>query len=239
MEHDENSSADPFTAVVVLSGGLDSTTLMAHYAALGYSLIAVTVDYGQRHRKEIDSARAVAAHYGARHHIVDLSGFGSVLGGSALTDDSVSVPDGHYAEQTMRATVVPNRNAVLANVAVSVAVAHRAATVALGMHAGDHFIYPDCRPAFLQALNALVKVANEGFCTPAVEAPFITWSKADIAAHGTRLGAPLELSWSCYKGSERHCGTCGTCYERREAFQKAGLPDPTDYVDAVTQFAAP
>ncbi|MFJ2814929.1 7-cyano-7-deazaguanine synthase QueC [Streptomyces sp. NPDC091279] len=236
---EENSSVDPFTAVVVLSGGMDSTTLMAHYAALRYRLIAVTVDYGQRHSKEIDSARAVAAHYDARHHVVDLSGFGAVLTGSALTDDTVNVPDGHYAEQSMRATVVPNRNAVLANVAVSVAVAQRAGTLALGMHAGDHFIYPDCRPAFLTALSDLVTVANEGFPTPNVEAPFITWSKSDIAAHGTRLGAPLTISWSCYKGGERHCGTCGTCYERREAFREAGLADPTDYLDATTEFAAP
>ncbi|MEU3342350.1 7-cyano-7-deazaguanine synthase QueC [Streptomyces sp. NPDC006668] len=236
---EDNSSVDPFTAVVVLSGGMDSTTLMAHYAALRYQLVAVTVDYGQRHSKEIDSARAVAAHYDARHHVVDLSGFGSVLTGSALTDDSVRVPDGHYAEQSMRATVVPNRNAVLANVAASVAVAERAGTLALGMHAGDHFIYPDCRPAFLKALGELVAVANEGFPTPNVDAPFITWSKSDIAAHGTLLGAPLAVSWSCYKGGERHCGTCGTCYERREAFREAGLTDPTDYLDAITEFAAP
>lgn len=198
---EDNNKVDPFTAVVVLSGGMDSTTLMAHYAALRYQLIAVTVDYGQRHSKEIESARAVAAYYDARHHVVDLSGLGSLLTGSALTDDSVQVPDGHYAEQSMRATVVPNRNAILANVAVSVAVAQRAGTLALGMHAGDHFIYPDCRPAFLEALGDLVAVANEGFPTPKVEAPFITWSKSDIAAHGTLLGAPLTDSWSCYKGA--------------------------------------
>nr|WSZ98469.1 7-cyano-7-deazaguanine synthase QueC [Streptomyces sp. NBC_00857] len=230
---------DPFTAVVVLSGGMDSTTLMAHYAALRHKLIAVTIDYGQRHHREIDSARAIAAHYEAQHHVVDLRGFGSLLHGSALTNDQVEVPDGHYAEQSMRATVVPNRNAVLANVAVSVGVAHRAAIVALGMHAGDHFIYPDCRPPFISALRELVTVANEGFATPRVEAPFITWSKADIATHGTRLGAPLEVSWSCYKGGDRHCGTCGTCYERREAFRNAGVPDPTDYLDDVTEFAVP
>ncbi|HWO60299.1 MAG TPA: 7-cyano-7-deazaguanine synthase QueC [Umezawaea sp.] len=238
MEQD-SSSTHPFRAVVVLSGGLDSTTLMAHYAALHNELVAVTVDYGQRHRREIESARAVAAHYGARHHVVDLSGFGDLLKGSALTDGQVEVPDGHYAEASMRATVVPNRNAVLANVAVSVAVAERAAVVALGMHAGDHFVYPDCRPAFLSALDSLVAVANEGFPTPRVEAPFISWSKADIARHGTVLGAPLAGSWSCYKGGDRHCGTCGTCYERREAFRVAELADPTDYVDGVTEYAAP
>ncbi|MFE2944895.1 7-cyano-7-deazaguanine synthase QueC [Streptomyces sp. NPDC059255] len=245
MDQDDNPTKqddalpDPFTAVVVLSGGMDSTTLMAHYAALRHTLIAVTVDYGQRHRREIDAARSVAAHYGARHHVVDLSGFGALLQGSALTDDQVEVPDGHYAERSMRVTVVPNRNAVLANVAVSVGVAHRAAIVALGMHAGDHFVYPDCRPPFISALRDLVTVANEGFPTPRVEAPFLTWSKADIATHGARLDAPLARSWSCYKGGDRHCGTCGTCYERREAFRSAGLADPTDYLDDVTEFAVP
>ncbi|WNI18831.1 7-cyano-7-deazaguanine synthase QueC [Actinacidiphila sp. ITFR-21] len=239
MEQHDTSTSDPFTAVVVLSGGMDSTVLMAHYAALRFALVAVTVDYGQRHRREIDSARQIAAHYGAAHHVVDFSGFGALLGGSALTDDSVSVPDGHYAEQSMRATVVPNRNAVLASVAVSVGVAVRAGTVALGMHSGDHFIYPDCRPPFVAALRELVAVANEGFATPLVQAPFMDWSKADIATHGTRLGAPLERSWSCYKGGEVHCGVCGTCYERREAFQLAGLTDPTEYRDDVTVFTAP
>ncbi|WP_234433978.1 7-cyano-7-deazaguanine synthase QueC [Streptomyces rimosus] len=231
--------ADPFSAVVVLSGGMDSTTLLAHYAMLHHRLTAVTVDYGQRHRREIESARAVAEHYGAEHHVVDLSGIGVLLGGSALTDSEVGVPSGHYAEDSMRATVVPNRNAILANVAVGAAVARRAGIVALGMHAGDHFIYPDCRPAFVKALDELVQVANEGFATPRVETPFITWSKTDIATYGNRLGAPLGKSWSCYRGGERHCGTCGTCYERREAFRDAKVPDPTEYLDDVTEFAAP
>ncbi|MFE2179378.1 7-cyano-7-deazaguanine synthase QueC [Streptomyces sp. NPDC059455] len=224
---------------MVLSGGMDSTTLMAHYAALRFRLIAVTIDYGQRHHREIDSARAVAAHFGADHRVVDLSGFGALLSGSALTDDTVEVPSGHYAEQSMRTTVVPNRNAVLVNVAVAVGVAVRAGTVALGVQAGDHFVYPDCRPAFLTTLRELVAVANEGFPTPQVEAPFMTWSKAQIAEHGTRLGAPLAQSWSCYRGGDTHCGTCGTCYERREAFQEAGVVDPTEYLDSVTTFASP
>lgn len=237
--HQDDNGPDPFTAVVVLSGGMDSTTLLAHFAALRFRLVAVTVDYGQRHLKEIDSARAIAGHYGAEHHVLEVPGLGTLLTGSALTDDRVAVPDGHYAEEAMRATVVPNRNAVLANLAVAVAVARSAGTVALGMHAGDHFVYPDCRPAFVDALRHLVTVANEGFAAPRVEAPFMTWSKADIARHGTRLGAPLELSWSCYKGGDIHCGTCGTCYERLEAFREAGLTDPTAYLDSDARFAAP
>lgn len=229
----------PPRVVVVLSGGMDSTTLTAHYAALGRRIIAVTVDYGQRHRREIESARVIAAHYGADHHVVDLRAVGALLRGSALTDPQLEVPDGHYAEETMRATVVPNRNAILANVAIGVAVAQQAPVVALGMHAGDHFIYPDCRPEFVAALNRLSAEANEGFGAPLIEAPFLRWSKTEIAAYGVRLGAPLEKSWSCYRGEERHCGTCGTCYERRESFRDAGVADPTDYVDSSTLFAAP
>jgi 7-cyano-7-deazaguanine synthase len=230
---------EPAPVVVVLSGGMDSTTLTAHYAALGRKIIALTVNYGQRHRREIESARFMARHYDAEHHVVDLSAVGAMLAGSALTDPSVEVPDGHYAEETMRATVVPNRNAILANVAIGLAVARRASVVALGMHSGDHFIYPDCRPEFVEAVDRLALVANEGFSAPHVEAPFLRWTKTEIAAYGTRLGAPLDQSWSCYRGADIHCGTCGTCYERRESFRDAQVPDPTDYLDNVTEFAAP
>lgn len=230
---------EPARVVVVLSGGMDSTTLTAHYAALGRKITALTVNYGQRHQREIESARAVAAHYGAEHYVVDLREVGALLGGSALTEAAIEVPNGHYAEETMRATVVPNRNAILANVAIGVAIARRASVVALGMHGGDHFIYPDCRPPFVEALNRLTQVANEGFGAPHIEAPFLRWSKTEVAAYGSRLGAPLEVSWSCYRGEAVHCGTCGTCYERRESFRDAKVPDPTEYLDNVTEFAAP
>ena len=225
-------------AVIVLSGGMDSTTLLDHYAQAGHRLCAVTVDYGQRHRREIESARAVAAHYGAEHVVVDLTSVGRALTGSALTDSTVDVPEGHYAEDSMRATVVPNRNAILANVAVGVAVARGAQVVALGMHAGDHFVYPDCRPKFVDALDQLVQVANEGFAPPRVEAPFVNMTKTDVAARGAELNAPLHLTWSCYKGGDKHCGRCGTCVERWESFRDAGITDPTDYQDGGPEFAA-
>lgn len=227
-------------AVVSLSGGMDSTTLLAHYAAdeRGHRLLAVSVDYGQRHVRELDSARTVAAHYDAEHLVVDLRAVGALLSGSALTDASVPVPEGHYAWETMKATIVPNRNMILGSILIGIAVARQAPVVALGMHAGDHAVYPDCRPEFVTGLDHLAAVANEGLAPPAVEAPFVHVSKTDIARRGAELGAPLHLSWSCYRGGNVHCGVCGTCYERREAFQDAGLPDPTSYADSTTRFAA-
>lgn len=218
----------PLTAVV-LSGGMDSTTLLAHYAARGDRLLAVTANYGQRHRREITSAADVAAVYGAEHVLVDLTPVGRLLTGSALTDPAVDVPSGHYTAPSMRSTVVPNRNMILASVVVGVALARAASVVALGVHAGDHAVYPDCRPEFIDAFAHAVHAANEGFNPPAIEAPFVHWSKTDIARHGDALGVPYALTWSCYRGAAKHCGTCGTCVERMEAFRDAGVPDPTVY----------
>lgn len=216
-------------AALCFSGGMDSTTLAAHYHHDGYKLLLLSFDYGQRHAKELTAARAVARHYDADHHIVDLSSLGRLLTGSALTDPDVAVPDGHYAEESMKATVVPNRNAIMANIAIGIASSAGADVVALGVHAGDHAVYPDCRPVFVQALKRCAGTALEGFHLPHVEAPFIHISKTEIADLGTRLGAPLHLSWSCYKGGAVHCGTCGTCVERKEAFRDADLADPTEY----------
>jgi 7-cyano-7-deazaguanine synthase len=131
----------------------------------------------------------------------------------------------------MRATVVANRNAIFVDVAVGVAVAEGADAVAIGVHAGDHAIYPDCRPAFVDAAERLARVANEGFAADGfrVLAPFVEWSKADIVRRGAELGVPFADTWSCYRGRDVHCGTCGTCVERREAFALAGVPDPTRY----------
>lgn len=216
-------------AALAFSGGMDSTTLAAHYHHHGYALLLLSFDYGQRHVRELEAARMVAAHYGAEHHVINLAAVGALLPGSALTDSTVPVPDGHYAEASMRSTVVPNRNAIMANVAAGIASARGAALVALGIHAGDHAVYPDCRPAFLDALQASITAALEGFPTPIVEAPFVHSTKTDIARLASELDAPLALSWSCYKGGAVHCGRCGTCVERQEAFTEAGFLDPTEY----------
>ena len=217
-------------AAVLLSGGMDSTVLLAHYAAAGYRLLAVSVDYAQRHgERELAAAGAVAAYYGAERLPVDMRAVGALLCGSALTDPTVQVPSGHYEAPSMRATVVANRNNLLAHVLVSVVMPLGADVAALGVHAGDHAIYPDCRPPWVDALGESVRVGNEGYGPPRVEAPFVHLHKWQIAALGAALGAPLHLTYSCYQGQQEHCGTCGTCVERREAFADAGLPDPTEY----------
>ena len=217
--------------VAVVSGGLDSVTMAHELASSRSRLTLVTVDYGQRHRRELDCARAAADRLGACFHLVDLRSVGMLLTGSSLTDPSVEVPDGHYTDDSMRSTVVPNRNALLLDVATAVAVAARADAVAIATHAGDHPVYPDCRPAFIAAYERLARVANEGFVDPGfrVLAPFLHHDKVDIVRAGDALGVPVAETWSCYRGEGVHCGRCGTCVERREAFQLAGVADPTTY----------
>jgi 7-cyano-7-deazaguanine synthase len=219
------------SCVAVVSGGLDSAVLAFHLVSDGWTLRLVSFDYGQRHAVELEHAAAMAVGLGVEHDVIDLRAVGSLLRGSALTDDTVEVPDGHYTDETMRSTVVANRNAIFAMVATGVAVAEGAGAVALGIHAGDHAIYPDCRPPFVEAAEHLAKVANEGFVSSEFQllAPFVAWSKADIVRRGDELGVPFAGTWSCYRGGVAHCGTCGTCVERRESFADAGVVDPTEY----------
>jgi len=216
--------------LVVCSGGLDSVAL-AHKVAAERALAGlVTFDYGQRHRREIDCAAACALRLGVPHDVIDISGVGAALGGSALTDD-IAVPDGHYAEDSMRITVVPNRNAIMLTIAFGIAAARRIEAVAAAMHGGDHFIYPDCRPAFTDAFAAMQEAALDGDPAVALYVPFLHGPKSDIVTEGVRHGTPFAETWSCYKGGDLHCGRCGTCVERREAFDIAGVADPTTYAD--------
>lgn len=219
------------TAVAVVSGGLDSAMLAYHLRDIGWQLRLLSFDYGQRHARELDCAHRLAQRLAVAHDVVDLRAVGGLLSGSALTDDAVAVPEGHYTDATMRSTVVPNRNAIFVSVAVGVAVAERAQAVALGIHAGDHPIYPDCRPAFVDAAQALAHVANHGFIADGFQllTPLLHWSKSDIVRRAVEVGVPLADTWSCYRGGARHCGRCGTCVERREAFELANIADPTDY----------
>ncbi|WP_430513997.1 7-cyano-7-deazaguanine synthase QueC [Pannonibacter phragmitetus] len=216
--------------LVVCSGGMDSVTL-AHKVAQEHELIGlVSFNYGQRHLKELDFARTCADDLGVEHIVIDISGIGRQLSGSALTDD-VAVPDGHYAEETMRITVVPNRNAIMLAIAYGIAAARGAEAVATAVHGGDHFIYPDCRPGFTEAFETMQRQALAGVADVRLYTPYVNTDKAAIAAEGVRLGVDYTRSWSCYKGGEIHCGRCGTCVERREAFHLAGAEDPTIYAD--------
>lgn len=214
---------------VVFSGGMDSTVLLYDILDLAgaESITAVSFNYGQRHKKELEFAQNTARSLGVKHHIIDLwsSGFTDAIAssGSSLVS-STEVPDGHYAEETMKATVVPNRNMVMLSIAGAIAVAEDANFVATAVHAGDHYIYPDCRPGFITALSVALSEGNKDFGSldeSPLLAPYMYWSKEEIAFRGLALGVPFENTWSCYKGGDKHCGTCGTCVERLEAIHLA------------------
>lgn len=217
--------------VAIVSGGMDSAVMLYHLLQEGHEVQALTVDYGQRHRREIKSALLVCQMAGVDHRVVDLSRLVPFLRGSSQTDPDVPVPEGHYAEPSMRATVVPNRNMLLLATAAAHAIALGFEAVAYGAHAGDHAIYPDCRPAFVQAMkHALGLCHYDGGIKLLV--PFVELSKGAVAILGEALGVPFQLTWTCYQGLEKHCGRCGACTERREAFATTVHGDPVEYMAA-------
>lgn len=216
--------------IVICSGGLDSVSL-AHKVAAEHELCGLlSFDYGQRHAKEVEFAAECAKRLGVPYKVVDIRSIGAALGGSALTDD-IDVPDGHYAEETMKITVVPNRNAIMLAIGFGMAAAQKADAVAVAVHGGDHFIYPDCRPGFIDAFQTMQNEALDGYADVQLYAPYVNISKAQIVEDGAKHNTPFAETWSCYKGGDRHCGRCGTCVERREAFHLAGVEDPTHYAD--------
>lgn len=214
-------------SVLIYSGGLDSTVLLYHLRATGHTVQTLAVDYGQRHRCELKQAAAICARLAVPFERADLSGIRTLLAGSSLTSDAIEVADGHYTEASMKSTVVPNRNMLLLSLATSFALSTGAQEVAYAAHHGDHAIYPDCRPAFANAMAQAIELCD--WNSVRLNRPFLDWSKADIVKRGAELGVPFEMTWSCYKGLEHHCGRCGTCIERREAFDLAGVKDPTIY----------
>ena len=217
------------STIAVVSGGLDSVTLAHYLADVGQVPLVLSFDYGQRHAKELAFAQRCAGRIGAMWECVDLRSVQRLLSGSALTDNSVDVPLGHYASPTMRSTIVPNRNAIMLAIAFGVAAASGADAVGIAVHAGDHPVYPDCRPEFIAAFEAMERIATAGYASLALLAPFVHKSKADIVSLGDSLGVPFGQTWSCYQGHDLHCGRCGTCVERKEAFLLAQVPDPTEY----------
>jgi len=220
------------TCISIVSGGLDSVTMAYWLANEGYVQRLLSFDYGQRHVKELESAQRCADALNVAHTVVDLHSVTPLLWGSSLTDLAVDVPDGHYAAPSMAATVVPNRNAIMLSIAYAAAIADGAYAVAMGVHTGDHFIYPDCRPDFIKRFAAMERVAAEGHIVEGFRllTPFLKVDKTEIARQAHLLGVPIADTWSCYKGREVHCGQCGTCVERKEALHLAGVADPTEYM---------
>jgi 7-cyano-7-deazaguanine synthase len=213
--------------VVTYSGGLDSTVLLYHLLDLGHEVAALSVDYGQRHSCELDRAGKLCGQLGVAHQTADLSSARHLFSGSSLTSPEIEVAEGHYTEENMKTTVVPNRNMILLALTTGYAISIGAGEVAYAAHSGDHAIYPDCRNEFADAMAAAISLCD--WSEVALVRPFVHWTKADIVRRGHELAVPFEQTWSCYKGGERHCGRCGTCIERREAFDLAGVEDPTDY----------
>jgi 7-cyano-7-deazaguanine synthase len=216
-------------SVVIVSGGMDSVTLLYSALQLGNhhnsNVKALSFNYRQKHKKELLYAEKICGMLGVEHHTIDISSVNQVLI-SALTRKDQDIPEGHYAQSNMSQTVVPNRNAIMLSIAYGYAVSLRYDAVMFGAHAGDHPIYPDCRPDFVNKLDEALHIGNEGFGDVHIVAPFINLTKAQIVQIGLNLKVPYQETWSCYKGKNRPCLKCGTCVERTEAFMLNNIQDP-------------
>lgn len=213
--------------VVITSGGMDSAVLLKWHHNRGELVRALAINYGQRHKMELKYAQDNAIALDVPFALADFHTLGSLLPGSSQTDESIAVPHGRYDEDSMKATVVPNRNMILLSVAIGVAIAHKFDAVSYAAHAGDHAIYPDCRPEFVEALSIAAALCD--WHPVKIDRPFIEMSKAGIVKVGQTLGVDFANTYSCYEGRPLHCGVCGTCIERREAFYLAEVKDPTRY----------
>mgnify|MGYP003332120457 CR=1 FL=1 len=213
--------------VVLCSGGMDSVTAL-HWARRHHDVrAALSFDYGSKHNnREVPFAAEQARALGVPHEVVELPFVGRLFN-SDLLQGGGEVPDGHYADDNMRRTVVPFRNAIMLSIATGLAESRGAEGLVIAAHTGDHTIYPDCREDFMRAMGETMRLGT--YAGIQLLRPFIAMDKGQIAAEGARLGVDFSRTYSCYKGGAIHCGTCGTCVERREAFLQAGLADPTEY----------
>ncbi|MFM7266003.1 MAG: 7-cyano-7-deazaguanine synthase QueC [Cyanobium sp.] len=214
-------------AITLLSGGLDSATAAALAREAGFGLVALSLDYGQRHRRELEAAATVAAALGVvEHHCVSVNL--AAWGGSSLTDPALPVPRAGVQAGVIPSTYVPGRNTVFIALALSLAEARGAQRVVLGVNAIDYSGYPDCRPDYLEAFQGLADLATragrEGH-GPGLWAPLVQWSKAEIVRQALRLGVPIAATWSCYSGGPEPCGLCDSCRIRDDALREAGRPD--------------
>lgn len=212
--------------VVIYSGGMDSFTVLHRALRDGHDVYALSFHYGQRHAKELDYAARVCSAQNIPHKIVDIRSINQLLAGSSLTDN-IDIPQGHYEEESMKSTVVPNRNMILLSLAIGYAVSIDAETVYYGAHSGDHAIYPDCRPEFVRKMNEVSLIAN--YEPVRIEVPYLDNDKIAILADGLSMGLDYSNTWTCYEGRELACGKCGACVERLEAFAKNQVVDPLTY----------
>ena len=214
-------------SLIVVSGGMDSITLLYEYA--DRIALAVSFDYGANHNhKEIPFARIHCERLKIKHIVIPLA-FMKEYFRSSLLDGSDSVPEGHYADENMKSTVVPFRNGIMLSIACGIAESNGLKQVLIANHGGDHAIYPACRSEFIQAMDkAMRSVTYENI---GIFAPYTDISKTEIASRGKKLNLNYAETWSCYKGGEKHCGKCGTCVERKEALRDAGIEDQTEYED--------
>ncbi|RMG34061.1 MAG: 7-cyano-7-deazaguanine synthase QueC [Methanobacteriota archaeon] len=220
------------TVVAIISGGLDSTTMLWFLMSEGYDVIeTISFNYGQRHVKELDSARQIVEKFNNQfnkeidHQIVDLREVGKLISKGALTGKE-DVPKEMYDRESQKVTVVPNRNGIMLNIAAGRAVTIGARYIAYAAHASDYSVYPDCRPEYIEAMDKAIYLGN--LWDPVnILAPFKHLSKGEVTGVAMKVGAPLELTWSCYQGGERPCLECGTCLERTEAFLQIGESDPS------------
>ena len=213
--------------VVLVSGGMDSVAALYDARTRHEVVGALSFNYGSKHNlREIPFAAHHCEYLGIPHRVIPLA-FINELFTSHLLASGGEIPDGHYEEQTMKQTVVPFRNGIMLAIAGGYAESIEATGLVIAAHAGDHAIYPDCREAFMQAMGAALRSGT--YADVQLLRPFIAMNKAQIAQRGHELGVDFAQTWSCYKGRDIHCGTCGTCVERREAFQLAALRDPTEY----------
>jgi 7-cyano-7-deazaguanine synthase len=213
--------------VVLCSGGMDSVAAL-HWARAQHDVrAALSFDYGSKHNhREIPLAAAQAALLGVPHRTIRLDFIGQLFA-SDLLQSGGDIPEGHYADDNMKRTVVPFRNGIMLAAAAGFAESAGAEGLVIAAHTGDHTIYPDCREDFMQAMGDALRLGT--YAGIQLLRPFIALTKGQIAAEGARLGVDFARTWSCYKGGDIHCGKCGTCVERREAFQQAGITDPTVY----------
>lgn len=213
-------------SLIIVSGGMDSITLL--YDRKDSIALALSFDYGSNHNsREIPYAQLHCQRLGIRHIVIPID-FMHQYFTSSLLEGAEAIPDGHYADENMKSTVVPFRNGIMLSVAIGIAESNGLKKVLIANHGGDHAIYPDCRPDFISAIN---KAAMSGtYLNVEVDAPYTNISKTDIARRGLALGIDYSETWSCYKGGAVHCGTCGTCVERKEALHDAGIDDKTEYI---------